>query len=223
MNRFFAGTPAAAPISTGLNYLASVDQLLVQQKVELLEVFTGFETKNKFLIKNTLGQDVCNSEIRLNRKCALVETFMFKLTQVFWAAEESDCCTRNCCGNMRPFGMKIFDASKTEVLHFHRPLACMGCCFPCCMQSMEVSAPPGYVIGSVEQVWTFCYPHFVVKNSNGETVLRIEGPLCQSSCGGDVNFKVILLFKVSQFDFFCIKFWIRFDVLNVVFEVDVFF
>lgn len=32
----------------GLEYLASIDQLLVQQKVELFEVFTGFETNNKY-------------------------------------------------------------------------------------------------------------------------------------------------------------------------------
>lgn len=42
----------------GLEYLASVDQLLIQQKVELFEAFTGFETNNKYVIKNSLGQKV---------------------------------------------------------------------------------------------------------------------------------------------------------------------
>lgn len=42
----------------GLEYLTSIDQLLVKQKVELLEAFTGFETNNKFTIKNSLGQKV---------------------------------------------------------------------------------------------------------------------------------------------------------------------
>merc|ERR1711963_243153 len=32
----------------GLQYLAMVDQLVVKQKVELLEAFTGFETANKY-------------------------------------------------------------------------------------------------------------------------------------------------------------------------------
>lgn len=59
MNQIFiAGTSIGVPIASGLEYLVSVDQLLVQQKIELLEAITGFETKNKFLIKNTLGQNV---------------------------------------------------------------------------------------------------------------------------------------------------------------------
>lgn len=51
--------PAAVPdCPPGLEYLTLVDQLLVKQKVELLEAFTGFETNNKYTIKNALGQNV---------------------------------------------------------------------------------------------------------------------------------------------------------------------
>lgn len=70
----------------------------------------GFETKNKFTVKNSMGQ------------------------KVFYAVEQSDCCTRNCCGPMRPFGMKILDNYKNEVIHLERPLACDSCWFPCCLQ-----------------------------------------------------------------------------------------
>ena len=42
----------------GLEYLTLIDQLLVHQKVELLEAFTGFQTNNKYAIRNTLGQNV---------------------------------------------------------------------------------------------------------------------------------------------------------------------
>lgn len=49
------GIPNCPP---GLEYLTTIDQLLVKQKVELLEAFTGFETNNKFTIKNNLGQKV---------------------------------------------------------------------------------------------------------------------------------------------------------------------
>lgn len=72
----------------------------------------------------------------------------------------------------------------------NRPLACSSCLFPCCLQSMEISAPPGNVIGRVEQEWSICFPSFAIKNQNGETVLRIEGPLCTFSICGDVDFKV---------------------------------
>ena len=54
----------------GLEYLSQIDQLLVHQQVELLEVLTGFETENKYVVKNSMGQ------------------------VVYAAREMSDCCTR---------------------------------------------------------------------------------------------------------------------------------
>lgn len=77
---------------------------------------TGFETKNKFTIKNSLGQ------------------------KVYYAVEDTDCLTRNCCGPLRPFDMKILDNYRNEVVHLHRPLACDSCCFPCCLQVL-ISCP----------------------------------------------------------------------------------
>ncbi|RXN35341.1 phospholipid scramblase 1-like protein [Labeo rohita] len=69
----------------GLEYLTQVDQLLVHQKVELMEVLTGWETNNQYVVKNSLGQ------------------------QVFFAAEESDFCTRMVCGSVRSFLLHIQD------------------------------------------------------------------------------------------------------------------
>jgi len=152
----------------GLEYLTMIDQLLVHQKVELLEAFTGFETKNKYTVKNSLGQ------------------------KVFYAGEESDCCTRNCCGPLRPFDMKIIDNFGNQIMNLHRPLACDSCCCPCCLQSMEVTAPPGTIIGVVEQQWSILFPKFAIKDPTGEVILRIEGPFCTSSCCcQDVEFKVL--------------------------------
>uniref|UniRef100_A0A1A9W564 Phospholipid scramblase n=1 Tax=Glossina brevipalpis TaxID=37001 RepID=A0A1A9W564_9MUSC len=162
--------PAGIPnCPRGLEYLTTVDQLLVKQKVELLEALTGFETNNKFSIKNALGQ------------------------KVYYAVEENDCCTRNMCGPARPFDMKIFDNFRNEVIHMHRPLACSSCLCMCCLQSIEVTAPPGNVIGSVEQEWSICTPSFRIKNQLDEVVLRIEGPICTFSLCGEVEFNILSL------------------------------
>lgn len=75
-----------------------------------LFLIAGFETKNKFTIKNQAGE------------------------KIYYAAEQSDCLTRNCCGPIRPFDMKIMDAHKNEIMHLSRPLACDSCWFPCCLQ-----------------------------------------------------------------------------------------
>ncbi|NXD67142.1 PLS2 scramblase, partial [Eolophus roseicapillus] len=89
-----------------------IDQILIHQQIELLEILTGFETNNKYEIKNTLGQ------------------------RVYFAAEDTDCCTRNCCGPSRPFTIRIIDNLGHEVITLQRPLRCSSCCFPCCLQEV---------------------------------------------------------------------------------------
>lgn len=81
--------------------------------------FTGFETANKYKVKNSMGQ------------------------QMYFAAEDTDCCTRNCCGPMRPFDIRILDNSQNEVIHLNRPLRCSTCWFPCCLQvsDLRVAVP----------------------------------------------------------------------------------
>jgi len=43
------GIPSNCP--KGLEYLLHIDHLIVKQQVELLEAFTGFETANKYLVR----------------------------------------------------------------------------------------------------------------------------------------------------------------------------
>jgi len=100
---------------------------------------------------------------------------------------------------MRPFDMNITDMTGNEVIHLNRPLRCQACCFPCCLQELEVSSPPGTTIGSIEQKWSILYPRFVVKDETGHPVLRIEGPCWTCSCcGSDVEFKVLSVTTVEQ-------------------------
>ena len=62
------GAPMAPPqpppgCPPGLQYLTMLDQVLVKQKVEILEAFTGFETKNKYKVFNSLGQQVYYAKV----------------------------------------------------------------------------------------------------------------------------------------------------------------
>ncbi|TSL34602.1 Phospholipid scramblase 2 [Bagarius yarrelli] len=163
-----AVTPLSVPVGVppGLEYLTQIDQLLIHQKVELLEAFIGFETNNKYEIKNSMGQ------------------------KVYKAKEKNDCCTRNCCGAIRSFDMKIQDNMDREVIRLIRPFRCASCWFPCCLQEMEVQAPPGTTIGYVSQDWHPCYPKFSIKGANKETVMKLEGPCLACNCCGDVNFEL---------------------------------
>ncbi|XP_076825177.1 phospholipid scramblase 1-like isoform X2 [Clavelina lepadiformis] len=151
----------------GLEYLSQIDQLLIHQKVELLEAFTGFETNNKYEVKNTLGQ------------------------KVYFAVEDNDCCTRQCCGPCRSFDMKVMDNTQQEVIHLERPLRCASCWTPCCLQEMTVTSPPGTVIGYIEQAWDIFLPKFNILNEHKDCVLKIEGPCFTCNGCGDVEFKVM--------------------------------
>jgi Scramblase. len=62
------------------------------------------------------------------------------------------------------------------------------------IKNMEVSSPPGTVIGSIQQEWSILTPQFNIKNAAGDTVLKIEGPICTFSICGDVEFKVGFFF-----------------------------
>uniref|UniRef100_H0XGL6 Phospholipid scramblase n=1 Tax=Otolemur garnettii TaxID=30611 RepID=H0XGL6_OTOGA len=157
----------------GLEYLTQINQLLVHQQVEILEVLTGFETNNKYAIKNSLGQ------------------------RVYFAVEDNDCCTRNCCGPSRPFTMKILDNMGQEVIALERPLRCTSCLCPCCLQEIEVQAPPGVPVGYVTQTWHPCLPKFTVQNEKRQDVLKISGPCVVCSCCGDVDFEITSLDEQS--------------------------
>ncbi|KAF5291764.1 hypothetical protein FQA39_LY14252 [Lamprigera yunnana] len=160
--------PPQSPYPPGLEYLSMIDQLLVNQTVEMLEVFSGLEMANKYKIKNSVGQ------------------------MVYYAKEESGCCSRNCCGALRKLEVRIVDNTSRHVIHLRRPFACQACCFPCCLQKMEVCAPPGVTIGYVEQNWNPIFPSFSIKNASDDVVLTIKGPCCTSSCCfSDVKFRVL--------------------------------
>ena len=152
----------------GLECLLNVDQLFIKQKVEILETLTGFETNNQYDVQNSFGQ------------------------KMFLASENTDCCTRNCCGPNRSFELRITDHSQREVIHLSRPLRCDCCCCPCCLQYMRVEAPPGYVIGHIVQDWSCLKPCYHIEDASGKRLLNIVGPICTTSvlCQ-DVEFDVL--------------------------------
>lgn len=158
----------------GLEYLTMIDNLFVNQKVHPIDVAVAQKLDNEFMVTNNLGQ------------------------QIYHAREEADSCSRNFCGSRRAFHMNITDNFGTPVISLTRPLACQACCFPCCLQKLEVSAPLGTTVGLIEQEWDLLYPTFAIKNPTGETILWIKGPWCTMNCYADVEFKVLTADKKTE-------------------------
>ncbi|TRY81549.1 hypothetical protein DNTS_012077 [Danionella cerebrum] len=154
-------------VPQGLEYLQQIDQILVHQKIELLEAIIGFETNNQYEIKNSMGQ------------------------MIFKAKENTHCCTRYFCGSNRKFELEIKDHTDQEVIHLSRPFRCQTCCFPCCLQELEVQAPPGNTIGYIKQDWHIIRPMFSLYDMTKTKVMSIKGPVCAIQCCGDVEFNVM--------------------------------
>ncbi|XP_077998867.1 phospholipid scramblase 1-like [Glandiceps talaboti] len=156
---------AGIGMSPGLAYLSQIDQLLVHQVVELMEVFTGWECRNRYEVKNSMGQ------------------------QVYFAGEESDLCMRQCCGPARGFQMHIVDNTQQEVIRVNREFkCCAGCCWCAnvdhCAFELAVEAPVGQVVGYVRQRQYCWVAEYDILDANREQVLRVKGPccVCQGVC-----------------------------------------
>ncbi|XP_053492701.1 phospholipid scramblase 1 isoform X1 [Ictalurus furcatus] len=159
--------------------LASMRKALIVVPGPFMSVLTspmalvGFESNNKYEIKNSMGQNV------------------------FYAVEENDCLTRQCCGPLRSFTIRVLDNFGQEVITISRPLKCMSCCFPCCLQELEVQSPPGNIVGYVLQEWHPFFPKFTIQNEHKEPVLKLRGPFCGWSCLPDVDFEILTMDEVS--------------------------
>jgi hypothetical protein len=145
-----------------------------------LEALTGFETENQYDIFG-----IVNGQTQ----------------QVLYAAEQSDCCGRQCCGSSRPFGMLLFganDPAGQPVLSIDRPLRCkppLGCC---CLQELTVYSGGGRSggdrtpIGTLQQDYVCCGSEFSVL-VGGILCFRILGPVCvcDGPCCGDQEFFIV--------------------------------
>ncbi|XP_053167041.1 phospholipid scramblase 1-like [Hemicordylus capensis] len=152
----------------GLEYLSQIDQILIQQQMELMEMISGYETANRYEIKNTLGQ------------------------WVYFAAEENDDYTLNRYRQFRPFTIKIFDSKCQVVMQVKREGQHFGCPCPCvcCLQELEVQAPPERVIGYCKQTWHCCLPKYAIQNDAREDMLKIDVSCSSFQRFADSHFEV---------------------------------
>lgn len=150
----------------GLEYLTTLDQVIVKQQKDLLEAFTGWQQANKYRVLNNQGQ------------------------QIFFAMEESEVCMRQCCGANRGFDLHITDNMQQEVIKVHREFMCCAGCSWCagadaCAFTVDIQAPVGSQVAYIRQEASCIAPKYSVRTPEGDIIFRIEGPVCIfPMCGG---------------------------------------
>ena len=102
--------PENCPV--GLEYLLHVDRLSIKQQTEIMEVFTGIETANKYQVKINLSE-IGSSSIKpsILPPNGFHKVLNAKGEQVFFAAEMRGgvcgACARQLCGSLRNFEMTL--------------------------------------------------------------------------------------------------------------------
>lgn len=62
------------------------------------------------------------------------------------------------------------------------------CCLPCCLQRIDVYAPPGNPVGSVVQEWSCCASSFTIRDAGNSVAFNMRGPLCKLKGIEEVSF-----------------------------------
>lgn len=141
------------------NYLTGANSLCIKQKLDLVEIVFGWETNNKYSIKNG------------NNK-------------LFRVCEKSNGCSRLCFGPRRGFNMTLEDTNGRCVLSLERNVNCSWFCGACLKDSIRVISGDGQILGSVVEDFNLFYPRFKLKDKDSNTILRLKGPFwtCACSC-----------------------------------------
>ncbi|KAL4239299.1 hypothetical protein ACF0H5_000116 [Mactra antiquata] len=162
-----------AGLPPSLQYLAGLDQIIVKQKLEALEILTGFETRNRYAVLNNQGQ------------------------QIFFVQEESSLCERCFMPLNRGFQLHVTDNNSQEIMQFRRDFkCCTGCCWcggGCCDMTIYIESPVGNVIGKCVTGDSKWKPHMRVYDAADNHMFTIWGPCCPCQaicCTDDVEFPI---------------------------------
>jgi len=119
--------------------------------------------------------------------CEANSEFLFVVgdTQQGIIEEQSSCCIRFCCANLRPWTTKMAlgtDINAPTFLSFERPFRCKhGNCKCCCYQEVMATDGAGASHGGVREKCWYCVPTFELYDPSDVPEYVLHMPTC---CGG---------------------------------------
>jgi len=123
-------------------------------------------------LQETMG---CEAKTEFN-----ISTNQDKNTHILYALEESGCCIRTFCPNIRNWKMDVaVDKNSPAFLEIERPMRCgpvpLKCC---CYQEVIAREKGGKELGSIREEMFFCVPQFSILSANGTKTGVIHQPTC---------------------------------------------
>ena len=125
------------------------DRVVIKQVREMIEVFTDWETANKYAIQSANGSTLLFAAER-GGAGAMVVRALLKAA--------------------RPFALEAVDAAGATQVVFRRPWTWW-------MSRLEVLRPDGAVLGTVQQRFTLLGRRYAVLDARGQELGRLDGSL----------------------------------------------
>jgi len=153
----------------GMEILAGMTSIHLKQKIDMLEVITGWQVKNKFRLTDPETGQI-----------------------VGFFREESTCCQRQCCKNGRTFTADIVGENDTTIFKLTRPCHCM--CFCCtkacdgfCGQEITVLDSRDQMVSQIRQLDSnccICLADWIlsIPDESGSEKYRLENGVCKATC-----------------------------------------
>lgn len=157
-------------VPPGLEYIDKLRSVHLKQKIDTLEVLTGWEVKNKWRITDPATGQIIGA---------------FK--------EDSSCFQRQCCQNVRAFTADIVDAQGDVILKMDRPchcncICCTKACDGFCGQEITTLDSTGRAIGKVTQnsdcaiLPCCCDWMLTLSDASGHQRWKLGNNICSATC-----------------------------------------
>ena len=111
---------------------------------------------------------------------------------LYRADEQSNACQRDCIPASRGCTIYVKDLQGGDLLVLNRDGRYCACCFPCCcLPAVVVEAPPGHLIGKIQEDRTFYAPSFTIRDECDATIYKISTEQDMTYLNsGDIQFRV---------------------------------
>jgi len=185
-------------VADPMTELASSTGVLIKQKPQFMEQFTGCESPNRYFVFSQSPQ----GGMKLLFKCK----------------EFSGCCMRNCCpAGQREFNMAIKHVASNSVLssddfslpfvNVNKPFKCTCLCLD--RPKMQVNFANNQPLGSIKEPFTCCDPQINTFDNTGimKYVIRADccqcGLLCRNNFCGKLSSAVFNIYNANNLNSPC--------------------